>query len=51
METNNTASGSGVVYIFSRSGITWSQETYIKASNTGPGDSFGNDTNWNKISY
>jgi hypothetical protein len=40
-ETNNSASGSGAVYVFSRSGTTWSQEAYVKASNTEGGDQFG----------
>ena len=40
-ETNNSASSSGAVYVFTRSGTTWAQEAYIKASNTGSGDSFG----------
>jgi len=40
-QTNNLASGSGAVYIFSRSGTTWIQEAYIKASNTEAGDVFG----------
>jgi hypothetical protein len=32
---------SGAAYVFFRSGSTWSQQAYIKASNTGLGDSFG----------
>jgi hypothetical protein len=28
----------GAVYTFIRSGTTWSQQAYIKASNTGTGD-------------
>jgi FG-GAP repeat len=38
---NSLASGSGAVYIFTRSGNTWSQQAYVKASNTGLGDNFG----------
>ena len=38
---NNTAPESGAVYVFTRSNSTWSQQTYIKASNTGAGDWFG----------
>jgi hypothetical protein len=38
---DGTASGSGAVYVFSRSGTTWAQQAYIKASNTGAGDIFG----------
>jgi hypothetical protein len=37
----STASGAGAVYLFSNSSGTWSQTTYIKASNTGVGDNFG----------
>jgi hypothetical protein len=40
-ETNNSASSSGAVYVFSRTGSTWVQEAYIKASNTGGNDYFG----------
>ena len=40
-QADNSASGSGAVYVFTRSGTTWSQQAYIKASNTGAGDSFG----------
>jgi FG-GAP repeat len=40
-QTNNSASGSGAVYVFTRSGTTWSQQAYLKASNTGAGDQFG----------
>jgi hypothetical protein len=38
---NNTARNSGAVYVFTRSGDTWSQQAYIKASNPGPDDQFG----------
>jgi hypothetical protein len=38
---DNSASGSGAAYVFVRSGTTWSQQAYLKASNTGVGDSFG----------
>ncbi len=31
----------GAVYVFQRNGTTWTQEAYIKASNTGNGDRFG----------
>jgi hypothetical protein len=40
-ETNNLASFAGAAYVFVRSGTTWSQEAYIKASNTGNSDGFG----------
>ena len=38
---DNGASGSGAAYVFVRSGAVWTQEAYLKASNTGAGDSFG----------
>jgi hypothetical protein len=38
---NNSAIRSGAAYIFTRSGTTWSQQAYIKASNTGEDDNFG----------
>lgn len=38
---NNTADYSGAVYIFRGNGVDWTQEAYIKASNTDAGDSFG----------
>jgi len=38
---DNSASGAGAVYIFARSGGDWSQQAYIKASNTNAGDQFG----------
>jgi hypothetical protein len=40
-QINNEAPDSGAVYVFERTGADWSQEAYIKASNTGKGDSFG----------
>jgi hypothetical protein len=40
-QSNNEAPDSGAVYVFERTGADWSQEAYIKASNTGKGDSFG----------
>ncbi len=36
-----SAPNAGAVYIFTRSGNTWSQQAYIKASNTGASDRFG----------
>ena len=38
---NESASYAGAVYVFTRSGSTWSQQAYVKASNTGAGDNFG----------
>ncbi len=40
-ESDNSLSGAGAVYVFTRSGVTWSQQAYIKASNTDIDDSFG----------
>ena len=40
-QTNNTVSNSGAVYVFTRSGTTWTQQAYVKASNTGGNDYFG----------
>ena len=40
-QTNNNAPASGAVYVFTRTGTTWSQQAYVKASNTGSGDFFG----------
>jgi hypothetical protein len=39
--SDNGAPNSGAVYVFERSGATWSQQAYLKASNTGAGDLFG----------
>jgi hypothetical protein len=41
LASNNAASNSGAAYIFTRSGGTWSQQAYVKASNTDPNDYFG----------
>jgi len=41
-QTNNGASGSGAVYVFVRDGVgAWSQQAYVKASNTAAGNLFG----------
>jgi|GEM_PF-3067960 len=40
-ESNNSATTSGAAYVFVRSGTTWTQQAYLKASNTGGGDAFG----------
>jgi len=37
----NCADVSGAAYVFTRSGTTWTQQAYVKASNTGTGDNFG----------
>jgi len=40
-QNDNTAVGAGAVYVFTRAGTTWTQEAYVKASNTNTNDSFG----------
>jgi len=43
-QADTSMAGAGAVYVFTRSGATWSQQAYIKASNTGEkeeGDQFG----------
>ena len=40
-ELNNSAQFAGAVYVFERSGSAWSQQAYLKASNTDPEDIFG----------
>ena len=40
-QNDNSQPGSGAVYIFTRSGSTWSQQAYIKPSNTDTNDLFG----------
>ena len=40
-QNDNSAADSGAAYVFVRNGTTWSQQAYLKASNTGAGDRFG----------
>jgi hypothetical protein len=40
-QTDNSASSAGAVYVFTRTGSTWSQQAYVKAGNPDPGDMFG----------
>jgi hypothetical protein len=40
-ETDNSLANSGAVYVFERSGATWSQQAWVKASNARSGDAFG----------
>jgi hypothetical protein len=40
-QSDNNATDSGAVYVYTRSGTQWSQQAYIKASNTGSDDNFG----------
>ena len=41
-QANNSAIDAGAVYVYTRTGVTWAQQAYVKASNTGAGDQFGN---------
>jgi hypothetical protein len=41
-QADTSAPDSGAAYVFTRTGGAWSQEAYVKASNTGAGDGFGN---------
>jgi FG-GAP repeat/IPT/TIG domain len=41
IQTDNSSSNSGAVYVFTRTAGVWSQQSYIKPTNTGPGDAFG----------
>jgi len=40
-QNNNDTEDSGAAYVFVREGTTWTQQAYLKASNTGFGDGFG----------
>ena len=40
-QADNTAPRAGAAYVFTRSGSSWTQAAYLKASNTGSYDSFG----------
>lgn len=40
-QANNRAERSGAVYVFVRNATGWTQEAYLKASNTNAGDHFG----------
>ncbi len=40
-QTNTSLTNAGAAYVFTRSGTTWTQEAYLKASNTGSDDKFG----------
>ena len=43
-QADNSTLGAGAVYVFTRSGTSWSQEAYLKASNTDAKDRFGFST-------
>jgi hypothetical protein len=40
-QSSNSALNSGAAYVFVRNGTTWTQQAYLKASNTGTDDHFG----------
>ena len=40
-QTDNSAEQAGAAYVFTRTGGSWSQQAYLKASNTQGGDMFG----------
>jgi hypothetical protein len=40
-QSDNSAPGAGAAYVFVRSGTNWTQQAYLKASNTDAGDQFG----------
>ncbi|MBN4082002.1 cadherin-like beta sandwich domain-containing protein [Beggiatoa alba] len=46
-QSDNSANGSGAVYVFTRSGGQWSQQAFLKASNTGGFDVFGHSLSIN----
>jgi hypothetical protein len=41
-QDDDAAFSSGAVYVYTRSGAGWAQQAYVKASNTGSNDQFGN---------
>ena len=40
-QSNNSAPNSGAVYVFTRTGGVWTEQAYLKASNTNTNDQFG----------
>ena len=40
-QNDNSAVAAGAAYVFVRNGTTWSQQAYLKASNTDVGGGFG----------
>ena len=40
-QINNSVNNAGAVYVYTRTGVTWAQQAYLKASNTQASDSFG----------
>ena len=46
-QSNGTETDAGAVYVFERGGNQWSQQAYVKASNTDLGDLFGRSVSLN----
>jgi len=44
-QSDNTATNAGAAYVFVRNGTNWTQQAYLKASNTDAGDQFGISAN------
>jgi FG-GAP repeat len=40
-QKDDSAASSGAVYVYARTGATWTQQSYVKGSNTSAGDLFG----------
>jgi hypothetical protein len=40
-DESSTAGSAGAIYVFTRNGTNWSQQSYLNASNPGVGDRFG----------
>ena len=50
-QSNNTATDSGAAYVFLRTGTNWTQQAYLKASNTGAQDVFGLSAGCRAVRY
>jgi len=46
-QDDDSAAEAGAVYVFTRTGTTWVQQAYVKASNTDAGDEFGSSIGLN----
>ena len=47
--SNNSSEDSGAVYVFTRNGETWQQQTYLKASNSNTNFEFGSGVSLNSL--
>ena len=45
LTANNLQNGAGATYVYKRSGVDWTQESYLKAPNNDIGDYFGRTVN------